>query len=419
MAAAVEAVDSPAPPPAATRIGAGPVLRPGFTGERVARLNQRLVALGLLEPAAAAEPTYGLAQQEAVKKFQRERGLSPDGTVGETTRLALEGGSGRVNVSHRPAAPVSPAVRRTLEQMRTFQASAPDDYVLVNLPSQTVTVVRGGKIDFTMRAAVGRPSRETPLLADDITHVIVNPTWTVPPTILRQDKLPKLRATGAPGIADAAIYLDGAAVAPESVDWQSVSPRRVRIVQRPGAHNALGRFRFNMTNDQNIYLHDTNEPRVFKRDARAVSSGCVRLAEPRRLAELLLAEQGVTPADIDRMLASGTTRWIKLNKPLPVRFVYWTATVGADQRIQVHPDIYNRDETKEERAAREARALKRSARNNNSGGAGAGSASGHAGGGNSGTVNVNAPSPVSPSPSEPSPGGATEGAQQAPTASGA
>ena len=199
-----------------------------------------------------------------------------------------------------------------LEPFGTVAITSGKDVALVdggaiNLGTSAVTgnlsVAAGGKIDFTMRAAVGRPSRETPLLADQITDVIINPTWTVPPTVLRQDKLPKLRQTGTPGISNAAIYLDGAAVAPETVDWQSVSPSRVRIVQRPGAHNALGRYRFNLTNDQNIYLHDTNEPRVFKRDRRAVSSGCVRLAEARRLAEMLLGEEGITPAEIDRALA--------------------------------------------------------------------------------------------------------------------
>ncbi|MBI1208101.1 MAG: L,D-transpeptidase family protein [Azospirillum sp.] len=321
------------PDQSVTPIGAGATIRPGDSGERVTRLTARLIELGLL-PAEGRSDVYGAALVKAVRGFQAARGLKTDGLVGENTRFALE----------QTPQQAALLIKQTAQQMRGFQATAPSTYLIVNLPSQTVTLVRDDRVDFTMRAAVGRPSRETPLLSDVITHVIVNPTWTVPPTVLKQDKLPNLRRTGTPGITAASVYVDGAEVVPEAVDWQSVSPGRVRIVQSPGDHNALGRFRFNLTNDQNIYLHDTNEPRVFDRDLRAVSSGCVRLQEARRLAELLLGEVGVGPAKIDRLLATGQTHWIKVAQPLPVRFVYWVATVDADGAVRLHPDIYGREE---------------------------------------------------------------------------
>jgi murein L,D-transpeptidase YcbB/YkuD len=139
------------------------------------------------------------------------------------------------------------------------------------------------------------------------------------------------------------VYLDGEPVMPETVDWKEVSPNRVRIVQQPGDGNALGRFRFNLTNPDNIYLHGTNEPWLFDRDVRAISSGCVRLQDARGLAELLLADVGVTPQKINHLLAKGESQWIKVN-PLPVRFVYWTATVQPDGSIRLHPDVYDMDE---------------------------------------------------------------------------
>lgn len=320
-----------APAPASPRIGDGALLKKGTSGERVGRLTQRLVELGLLTPDNLGEQ-FTEAVDIAVRNFQMNQRMRPDGLVGGGTRAALD----------RSPQEAAAQMRRSAAAMRGFRDTAPDTVLLVNLPNQTTTLVRGGEESFTMRAIVGRPSRETPLLQDQITHVIVNPTWTVPPTVLKEDKLPLLRSKGTPGISNAVIYLDGAEVAPETVDWSTVTPGRVRIVQQPGDHNALGRFRFNLTNPYNIYLHGTNEPRLFDREVRTISSGCVRLQDARHLAEILLGEVNVTPEKIDRMLNKGEPQWVKLARPVPVQFVYWTATVEEDGSVRVHPDIYER-----------------------------------------------------------------------------
>ncbi|CAO3406368.1 L,D-transpeptidase family protein [Azospirillum largimobile] len=320
-----------APVQPSTRIGEGGTLKLGNSGERVGRLSQRLVELGLL-PADKVSDSFTVEVDRAVKAFQLSQRMKPDGLVGAGTRAALD----------RTPAEAAGLMRQSAAAMRSFRDTAPDDVLVVNLTNQTTTLVRGGEEELTMRAIVGRPSRETPLLTDRITHIIVNPTWTVPPTILKEDKLPMLRAKGVPGIQNAIIYLDGQEVAPETVDWYGVSPGRVRIVQQPGDHNALGRFRFNLTNPYDIYLHGTNEPRLFARELRSISSGCVRLEDPRRLAELLLQGTTVTPARIDRMLERMQPQWVKLATPMPVQFVYWIATVEADGAVRLHPDIYDR-----------------------------------------------------------------------------
>nr|WP_255635519.1 L,D-transpeptidase family protein [Azospirillum sp. 412522] len=328
-AAAVE-LDS-APAQSSTRIGEGGLMKLGSSGERVGRLSQRLVELGLL-PADKASEIFTADVDSAVKAFQLAQRMKPDGLIGAGTRAALD----------RTPAEAAALMRQSAAAMRGFRDTAPDNVLVVNLTNQTTTLVRGGEEELTMRAIVGRPSRETPLLTDRITHIIVNPTWTVPPTVLKEDKLPILRAKGTPGIQNAIVYLDGQEVAPETVDWHDVTPGRVRIVQQPGDHNALGRFRFNLTNPYDIYLHGTNEPRLFARELRSISSGCVRLEDPRRLAELLLQGTTVTPARIDRMLDKPQPQWVKLQTPMPVQFVYWIATVEADGAIRLHPDIYDR-----------------------------------------------------------------------------
>ncbi|WP_109109326.1 L,D-transpeptidase family protein [Azospirillum sp. TSO35-2] len=314
-----------------TRIGDGATLKLGSSGDRVTRLSQRLVELGLL-PADQVSDRFTNAIAGAVKTFQLAQRMKDDGLVGAGTRAALD----------RTPAEAAALMRQSAEAMRGFRDTAPDSVLVVNLTNQTTTLVQQGEEVFTMRAIVGRPSRETPLLTDRITHVIVNPTWTVPPTVLKEDKLPMLKAKGTPGIQNALVYLDGQEVAPETVDWHDVTPGRVRIVQQPGDHNALGRFRFNLTNPYDIYLHGTNEPRLFARELRSISSGCVRLEDPRRLAEILLQGSTVTPAKIDRMLDRPQPQWIKLPTPMPVQFVYWIATVEGDGTIRLHPDIYDR-----------------------------------------------------------------------------
>ena len=313
----------------ATRIGSGPLLKKGAEGERVERLAQRLIELGHLPPDLRAG-RFDDAIDAAVRAFQVGLGLKADGKVGGGTRIALD----------RTPQEAARLMRQSAHAMRAFRETAPESVLIVNLPSQETTLVRGDRLELTMRSIVGRPERETPLLEDRITHIIVNPTWTVPPTVLKKDKLPNLRERGTTGIENAIVYLDGEPVLPETVDWKTVSPGRVRIVQQPGDWNALGRFRFNLTNPHNIYLHGTNEPRLFDRDIRTISSGCVRLQDARGLAELLLAEVGVTPQKIDDLLAKGEPQWIKV-RSLPVRFVYWTATVASDGTIRLHPDVYD------------------------------------------------------------------------------
>ncbi len=257
-----------------------------------------------------------------------------DGKVGEVTRQALD----------RTPKEAAKLMRGATASMRAFQTSVPDTVILVNLPSQTVSFIERGKLNFTMRAVVGRPSRQTPLLQDRVTSVTINPTWTVPPTVLVEDKLPVLRKKGNTGIKDAVVYLDGVEVVPESINWWQVTPERIRIVQKPGDDNALGRFRFNLTNGDGIFLHGTNDPRLFERDLRAASSGCVRLEDARGMAEALLETEHVSTARLDRMLDRQEPQWIKLTQPVPVRFVYWTATVDDRDAVRLHPDIYDLNE---------------------------------------------------------------------------
>lgn len=300
------------------------------SADRVGRLATRLIELGYLMPEQWTD-SFDEPLETAVRAFQIAEGLMPDGKVGEATRQALD----------RTPKEAAALMRGAAASMRAVQPTVPDTVLFVNLPSQTVTYIERGKLVFTMRAVVGRPSRQTPLLQDRVVSVTINPTWTVPPTVMAQDKLPNLRKRGNPGVKDAIVYLDGVEVAPESINWWSVTPERIRIVQRPGDDNALGRFRFNLTNGESIFLHGTNDPKLFERDMRAASSGCVRLADARMVAELLLRAAKMDAAAIDRQMETGKTKTVSLPTAVPVRFVYWTAMVEPEGTVRVHPGIYD------------------------------------------------------------------------------
>lgn len=297
--------------------------------DRVGKVARRLIELGHLPPDQWTD-SFEDPLENAVRAFQIVEGLQPDGKVGEVTRQALD---------RTPAQAVA-MMQRAAAAMRAQQASIPDTAVLVNLPSQTVTYIEHGRPVFTMRAVVGRPSRKTPLLQDKITSVTINPTWTVPPTVLNEDKLPVLRKKGTTGIKNAVVYLDGTEVATETVNWWAVDPGRIRIVQKPGDDNALGRFRFNLTNGDGIFLHGTNDPRLFSRDMRAASSGCVRLEDARMMANTLLTPVKLSPSSVAQQLDTGETKTVRLPNAIPVRFVYWNASVDTDGTVRVHPDIY-------------------------------------------------------------------------------
>ena len=323
-AAVTEAMEQPR-----TVVSPGYTLRNGSNGPRVLELSSRLAELGYLAEDQVG-PAFDDTVTAAVERFQGETGLHVDGLVGPQTLSEL----------NRTLEETLHALRWTIDEMRSFRVGAPEEMLIVNVPSTRAWLVRDGEIVMDMRAAVGRYTRQTPLLADRIVDVTLNPRWSVPPTIMREDVLPLLRAEGRTGVTEASVYLNGERVDPTQVDWSEVSPWEIFIRQTAGDHSALGRYLFNLTNDQNIFVHDTNAHSVFDRANRWVSSGCIRVEDARALALYLADRAGYTEADLDRRLHSGATQSLPLGEhELPVFITYWTATPETD-RIVYHRDIY-------------------------------------------------------------------------------
>jgi murein L,D-transpeptidase YcbB/YkuD len=310
-------------------------LKTGVTDERVPALARRLAVTGDLpaEAATAATTLYDGTLASGVRRFQDRHGLAGDGVVGRGTLAAL-------NV---PVEARIEQIRANLERARWVFYDPESEFLVVNVAGFRLYVVRRGQVVFSTRVQVGRPYRQTPVFRAEMTYLVLNPTWTVPPTIFRQDILPELRRN--PGyLATRNIDLldrDGRAVDPATVDWSGRS-FPYQLVQRPGPTNALGRVKFMFPNEHFVYLHDTPSRDLFERDNRAFSSGCIRVEEPFELAELLLGE-GWTRDRLDALLATQQTKTVFLTQPMTVMLLYWTAEVDDGGRVLFRPDIYTRD----------------------------------------------------------------------------
>jgi len=316
----------------------GPVLKPGATDPRIASVRKRLSVTGeLVGTASLDDPLYDADLQSAVKSFQARHRLTGDGVVGRATIEAM-------NVT---AAARAAQLRVNLERARWVVGGLRDTFVLVNLPAFKVYVIRDRKNVWETRTQVGREARQTPTFRADMKYVVLNPDWTVPPTILAQDVLAGMRKGQNPIARKRLTILDdqGRAVDPASIDWQTATPRSFRYTlrQAPGPDNALGRVKFIFPNEYSIFLHDTPSQELFAADQRTFSSGCIRVEHALDLAGVLLEGQKWTAERIQEAVQTKQSQTIFLQDPLPVLIVYWTASIGASGELRFAKDVYGLD----------------------------------------------------------------------------
>jgi murein L,D-transpeptidase YcbB/YkuD len=317
-----------------TPLPEGPSLRPGTADPRVVQLRARLAAEGI-DVAPVAEAQYfdaGLAI--AVRDFQRRHLLAADGVVGARTRAAL-------NIT---AAARVDQLRVALERQRWLAAALPETHVLVDIAGYELSLVRDGQVRWRTRVVVGRPSRPTPVLRSEISYMTFNPPWTVPPTILAKDMLPRVRRDPGYLVREGIEVLGsgGVALDPYALDWSR--PEGWLLRQRPGGSNPLGRVVFRFPNRHLVYLHDTPAPELFELASRAISSGCVRVEDALELVRLLLDdERHWGRAAIQAAAVAGETRRLDLAQPMPLLLWYRTLRVGAGGEMRFQPDIYGRD----------------------------------------------------------------------------
>jgi murein L,D-transpeptidase YcbB/YkuD len=323
----------------------GPSLHPGETSAAVPAIRSRLAVTGDLLAAGAvgvpaAPELYDDDLVAAVRAFQIRHGLSPDGVVGKRTRTAMN-----VPLSERIA-------QLDLNYERVAREAAPARrYVRVNIPEYRLVLVDGDTRVLDMPVVVGRRDRRTPFMESAITWVIFNPAWTVPTKLAYEDLLPKVRRDPAyftkTGIQIYESWRPGAAPIDSAwIDWTAVGPgmRRLKLRQAPGRDNPLGRIKFHMDNDEDIYLHDTNHRGLMARDGRALSSGCIRVANAEALARELLRDHPSWPPErITKVLSGRQTVRVMLREAVAVRLTYQTAWVDAQETVHFREDIYGVD----------------------------------------------------------------------------
>jgi murein L,D-transpeptidase YcbB/YkuD len=329
----------------------GPKLEKGMRGERVGALRKRLAVTGDGPTATPAVPSqFDEPLEHAVRDFQRRQGLPVDGAVGANTLEAL-------NV---PVGARIDQIRVNLERARWVLHEVKGDFLVVDVAGFSAAYVRNGETVWRSRVQVGTPYRKTPTFKSAISYLVFNPTWTVPPTILKKDILPAMRQGGNEVEKRGLKVLDreGHPVDPGSVNWSHYKAGNFPYLLRQdgGPKNALGRVKFMFPNQHSVYLHDTPKKNLFDKPERAFSSGCIRIEHPIELAELLL--DNATRWDREKILAAidtKATRTVFLPRPVPVLLLYWTVFFDEAGHVGFKKDIYERDRAVLEGLGQESR----------------------------------------------------------------
>ncbi|MEO8421677.1 MAG: L,D-transpeptidase family protein, partial [Hyphomicrobium sp.] len=342
-------------PALSVQLPMGRIIRPGGTDPQVALLRQRLKA-----PAGdpMMENVYDDQLQTAVKAFQSSKGLTPDGIIGNGTRQVLNGGPKPAAVSQTNDSKVE-RILINMERWRWVPVDMGEFHVWDNVPEFLTRVVKSNNVIHTDEIIVGQPSWPTPVFSADMKTVVFRPSWGVPDGIKSKELAPLLRkSSGGAGFFgifgggysaqavldayDLKAYANGRQVDPNSIDWSSVDIRRFSFQQPPGPKNVLGDVKFLFPNSHDVYMHDTPERNLFGKSFRALSHGCMRVHEPRRLAEVLLAEdKGWSSDKVQSMFSSGGE--VALAKHIPVHVTYMTARVDENGKLQTYGDFYGLD----------------------------------------------------------------------------
>jgi L,D-transpeptidase YcbB len=285
----------------------GPILRIGMRDNRVPLIRARL-GLGY-----STSPVYDRNIATKIAEVQRTAKLPVNSQFTSQTRLAL--------ANSLPSAEEGEIIAN-MERWRWLPRDLGRDHIMVNIPAFSLDMKRNGTVVHQARVIIGTGETQTPVFSDMMDHIVVNPSWFVPPSILKKD--PR--------------YLD-----PEWTAARGYTIRKrgenVTVRVPPGASNALGYVKFMFPNDHAVYLHDTPMRGLFGARNRLLSNGCVRVEHPFKLAAAIFADQGWTEERFKRMIGGGEQH-MKLSRKLPIHLAYFTLKIGADGTPVTHPDVY-------------------------------------------------------------------------------
>ncbi|MBC7745647.1 MAG: L,D-transpeptidase family protein [Flavobacterium sp.] len=295
--------------------------KPGDTALVIKQVKQRLLISGNDKTNDTTEYyTSGLIA--AIKRTQKSFGIKEDGVI--TAALIKE-----LNVS------VEERIKTlmiNLERMRWVPQQPQGDLIIVNIPEFKLHVFESAKKLFSINIVVGKAANNTVIFTGQLNHVVFSPYWNVPRSIVRNEILPAIKRNRN--------YL-----AKMNMEQTGFNEGLPMIRQKPGGANSLGKVKFIFPNNYSIYFHDTPAKSLFNEDSRAFSHGCIRLAEPVKLATYLLRDQPEwTKQKMNRAMTSSVEKWVLLKPPLPVFITYFTAWVDSEGLLNFRKDIYSHDQ---------------------------------------------------------------------------
>jgi len=304
------------------------------TNTALINIKKRLLYWNDMSGKDSLTTIYDSKTFESVKKFQARHGLPPDGVIGASTIHALN--FSKEKRKHQIIA--------NLERWRWYPNEFSENYFIVNIPDYSLKVVENQDTTAVRNVVVGTSKRKTPVLTSTLKTIVFNPTWTVPPTILKEDVVPAMkRNRNYLKNKNITIY-DTAGHVVDPMNWNENRPRSYRYIQSPGYNNSLGLIKIMFPNNYSVYLHDTNHRNYFERSNRSLSSGCVRVENPLELAQHILDDSKNWSKDkIDTIIARKKTTSIRITKKYKLYQWYWTAWSENDKLIFRY-DVYNLDE---------------------------------------------------------------------------
>ena len=320
-------------------IAEGNRVKPGKRDPRLVEVRARLRELGLMAETAIVpaedEDILDPALSLALKTFQKNSGIKASGALDGATVTALNDQGGERDVRR---------LVHNMERLRWLPKLLGSSYVMVNQAAFQVRVIDKDQEVWRSNVIVGKPLSQTSAFHDEIEMVVFNPSWGVPPSIIANEYLPKLRRD--PGYLDRlgfkVVNTSGKVVPSSTIGWSAYGAKvPFSIQQPPGPKNALGEIKFLFPNKHDIYMHDTPARELFDEEVRAFSHGCVRVQNPREFATILL---GWDRGKIDETTDSGKSQTVRLKTKVPIHVTYFTAWPDEDGTINYYRDLYGRDE---------------------------------------------------------------------------
>ncbi len=292
-------------------------IKVGDTSDLVAHVRQRLYLMGYLDQDTKS-PIFDASLAQPVRQYKTNIGLTSSSII-----------SGKMIRSMN--VPLQSRIKTLMVNMERCrwiptETSQAKQYISVNIPSYELVYYKNGKPALESNVVVGKVMNQTVIFSGMMKYIVFSPYWNVPPSIVKKEIKPALEK-------------DKNYLAKHNMEWN-----KGRIRQKPGAQNSLGWVKFLFPNSNNIYLHDSPAKSLFNRNARAFSHGCIRVAKPLELAQILMEDDPKwTPEKVDKVMHAGTESWYTLKEPVPVYIGYFTCRVDEQGVLHFYDDVYKRD----------------------------------------------------------------------------